>query len=97
MPFLRLLALTLALAVPAAAGASELVLEDCRISAGPSFPGIKARCGDFERPLDPAEPDGETIVLRVAVVPALSLDPEPDPVVPLAGGPGQGVTQFYTA
>jgi pimeloyl-ACP methyl ester carboxylesterase len=99
MPSLRLIALLLASAhaVPAWAGASTLVLEDCRISAGPGFPGIKARCGDFERPLDPANPGGETIVLRVAVVPALSLDPEPDPIVPLAGGPGQGVTQFYTA
>ncbi len=97
MPFLPLIVLTLALAAAAGASASELELEDCRISAGPSFPGIKARCGDFERPLDPERPDGETITLRVAVVPALSLDPEPDPVVPLAGGPGQGVTQFYTA
>jgi len=72
-------------------------LEDCRISAGPGFPGIKARCADVERPLDPAAPDGETITLRVAVVPALTLDPEPDPVVPLAGGPGQGAIQFYAA
>ncbi len=97
MPFLRLFALMPALALAASAGASELLLEDCRISAGPGFPGIKARCGEYERPLDPESPDGETIVLSVAVVPALSLDPEPDPVVPLAGGPGQGVIQFYTA
>ena len=99
MPFLRLFALIPALALAASAGAyaSPLVLEDCRISAGPGFPGIKARCGDFERPLDPEKPDGDTIVLSVAVVPALSLDPEPDPIVPLAGGPGQGVIQFYTA
>lgn len=101
MPFTRLFALIPAiipaLAVSAVAGAAELTLEDCRISAGPAFPGIKARCGDFERPLDPDSPGGETIVLRVAVVPALSLDPEPDPIVPLAGGPGQGVIQFYSA
>ena len=93
----RFLVPVIALLAISTSGASELVLEECRISAGPAFPGIKARCGDFERPLDPEQPDGETIALRVAVVPALSLEPEPDPVVPLAGGPGQGAVQFYTA
>ena len=38
-----------------------LQLEDCRIRAGEGFPGIKARCGDFERPLDPSDPDSESI------------------------------------
>ena len=69
-------------AMPAAA----LELEDCRISAGPGYPGIKARCGTFSRPLNPANPDGEQLDLRVAVVPALDLNPEPDPLVPLATG-----------
>ncbi|MDX1508738.1 MAG: alpha/beta hydrolase [Woeseiaceae bacterium] len=85
--------LSLALSGPAPA----LELEDCRISAGPSFPGIKARCGTLERPLDPDDADAGSISLRVAVVPALNLQPEPDPVVPLAGGPGQGAVQFYSA
>ncbi len=76
--------------------AKGLELRDCRISAGPAFPGIKARCADFERPLDPEAPDGESITLRVAVVPALNLEPEPDAVVPIAGGPGQGTVEFYT-
>ena len=31
------------------------------------------------------------------LVPALNLQPEQDPVVPLAGGPGQGAVQFYSA
>jgi len=77
--------------------AGALELEDCRISAGPAFPGIKARCGEFERPLNPEDPAAGSIGLRVAVVPALDLEPEPDPVVPLAGGPGQGAVQFYAA
>ena len=76
---------------------TALELEDCRISAGPGYPGIKARCGDFQRPLDPADPDGEQLELRVAVVPALNLNPEPDPLVPLAGGPGGSSIQFYSA
>lgn len=76
---------------------ADLTLSDCRISAGPGYPGIKARCGTFPRPLDPSDPEGETIALRVAVVPALNLNPAPDPVVPLAGGPGAGSVQFYAA
>ena len=74
-----------------------LELSDCRINAGPGYPGIKARCGDFARPLDPGNPDGDVIELRVAVVPALDLTPEPDPLVPIAGGPGAGSIQFYAA
>ena len=33
----------------------------------------------------------------MVVVPALNLTPEPDPVVPIAGGPGQGSVEFYTS
>lgn len=33
----------------------------------------------------------------MVVVPALNLTPEPDPVVPIAGGPGQGSVQFYAS
>ena len=73
----------------------DLELADCRINAGPGYPGISARCASFTRPLNPDQPDGETINLHVAVVPALSLEPAADPVVPIAGGPGQASTDFY--
>ena len=76
---------------------AALELEDCRISAGPAFPGIKARCGTMLRPENPADPDSPDIELSVAVVPALSLKPEPDPFVPLAGGPGGSTIEFYSA
>jgi len=76
---------------------AALELEDCRISAGPAFPGIKARCGTMLRPENPADPDSPDIVLSVAVVPALSLKPEPDPFVPLAGGPGGSAIELYSA
>ena len=75
--------------------AQPLELEDCRISAGPGAPSMKARCGTLPRPLDPTGAVPGEIELRVVVVPALSLTPEPDPVVPVAGGPGQGTVQFY--
>jgi len=72
-------------------------LGDCRISAGPGFPGIKARCGSLWRHEDPTDPGSTMLELKVAVVPALSLEPAPDPFVPIAGGPGQGSIEFYAA
>jgi pimeloyl-ACP methyl ester carboxylesterase len=88
-----------ALATPAArAEASDLraILEDCRVSAGQAFPSTRARCGTFERPVNPDDPDSPTIELSFAIVPALNLEPLPDPVVPLAGGPGQSAVDFYS-
>jgi pimeloyl-ACP methyl ester carboxylesterase len=75
----------------------RLALDDCRISAGRGFPGLKAQCGILRRPLDPARADSPRIELRVAVVAALTLEPEPDPFVPIAGGPGQSSIEFYAA
>ncbi|MFQ5547865.1 MAG: alpha/beta hydrolase [Woeseia sp.] len=75
---------------------AELLLEDCRISAGPGFPGIKARCGTLARHEDPSDESSEKLLLSVAVVPALSLEPEPDPFLPIAGGPGQSTIEFYS-
>ena len=94
---LRTIALGLLLAsgLATAQDAPTLDLEDCRISAGPGFPGIKARCGTLIRPLDPSDPGSLPLELSVAVVPALSLEPETDPLVLIAGGPGQGSISFY--
>lgn len=90
--------------IAAAAGLAEdrdirpsLQLEDCRISAGAGFPGMKAECGVLPRPLDPGNPESPALDLHVAVVPALSLEPQPDPFVPIAGGPGQSSIEFYAA
>ena len=91
------LLLLVALLATSAAGAQSLELTDCRISAGPGASSMAARCGTMTRPLDPTGVVPGEIELRVAVVPALNLTPEPDPLVPIAGGPGQGSVQFYTA
>ena len=74
-----------------------LELEDCRVSAGPAFPGIKARCGILLRPENPADTGSASIEISVAVVPALTLKPEPDPFVPLAGGPSGSAIEFYAS
>ncbi len=81
-------------AEPAADGVE---LEDCRISAGPGYPGLKARCGILLRPLDPDDDNSPLIDLNVAVIPALTLEPEADAFVPIAGGPGGSTIEFYAA
>ncbi len=48
----------------------------------------KARCGTLTVPENRAEPGGRTIRLGVAIVPAATDKPKPDPIVWLAGGPG---------
>ncbi|MCX5403008.1 alpha/beta hydrolase [Streptomyces sp. NBC_00335] len=47
-----------------------------------------ARCGTLTVPENRAEPSSRTIKLGVAIVPAVADTPKPDPVVWLAGGPG---------
>lgn len=94
LPLATLLLFGAAASPPAGA---ELLLEECRISAGQGTPGIKARCGTLERHEDPSDPASPLLALSVAVVPALSLEPEPDPFVPIAGGPGQSTIEFYSA
>lgn len=70
----------------AGAGAAAFTgLKPCRL------PGVEhaAQCGVVRRPLDPAAPQGVSIDVHVAVLPALARYKRPDPVLFLAGGPGQ--------
>ena len=55
----------------------------------------KLAAASFPVPVNPDDPDSPTIDLKVAVVPALTLEPEPDAFVPIAGGPGQSTIEFY--
>lgn len=62
-------------------------------------PGLpqETRCGSVERPLDPARPDGPRIAVHYIVVPALARQRHEDPVVLLAGGPGQSAIALAPA
>jgi pimeloyl-ACP methyl ester carboxylesterase len=63
-----------------------LALKDCRL------PGIEsvALCGTHEVWEDRGAKAGRKITLQVALLPARRRAKEPDPIVILAGGPGQG-------
>lgn len=56
---------------------------------------IEAECARFEVPEAPAAPDGRKISLRLALVPARAAKARPDPVLFLAGGPGQSAIEAF--
>jgi len=67
-----------------------LALDDCRLPRLASA----ARCGTVTVPEDRARPDGRTIGIHVAVLPANTLSPRSDPLLILAGGPGQAASEL---
>jgi pimeloyl-ACP methyl ester carboxylesterase len=75
----------LLLVLAASVVAEPVPLQPCRV------PGIKneAQCGNVQRPLDPAQPQGKSITVHYVVVPAMARNKLPDPVFLLGGGPGQ--------
>lgn len=68
---------------PASAG--TLALTPCRIE------GLRdeAKCGELEVFEDRQANEGRKITLHFAVVPALAVSPQPDPLFLMMGGPGQ--------
>ena len=79
------------------AAAARLPLHECRLEHPLRLASIPARCGVLQVPEDRARPDGSTIDLSVAVVPALNRQAAAAPLFLLAGGPGQGVTAMYAS
>lgn len=73
---------------------SALATEDCRLSST-WLTTVSAQCGVLTVAENPASPDGPQIDLFFARIPALSDASEPDPVLLIAGGPGQGTTELY--
>jgi pimeloyl-ACP methyl ester carboxylesterase len=83
---------------PAGASAmGRLPLHECRLEHPLRLASIPARCGVLKVPEDRARPDGATIDLSVAVVPALNRQAAAAPLFLLAGGPGQGATSMYAS
>ena len=90
---------TVAVALAAAwpAIAEPLPLAPCHLAAAEGRIEVDAQCDTLSVPLDWDEAGGGDIELAVAVVPALAEQPLPDPLVVLAGGPGQAATEFYAS
>ncbi|WP_133000104.1 alpha/beta fold hydrolase [Luteimonas arsenica] len=67
--------------------------ESCALSTV-GAPAVEAQCASFEVPEDHDRPDGRRIALSIAIVPSSGLA-APDPVVMIAGGPGQAALESY--
>ena len=89
------LATLLATLFVAEANADTLALEPCTLYGSSGATRVEAECADFERPLDPANPDGEQIELRVAVVKSLAPTPMRDAFTLINGGPGGSSIALY--
>jgi pimeloyl-ACP methyl ester carboxylesterase len=86
----RLFALLLAAVAAAPAAAAEPRSASCHLG-GFETP---VRCVEIDVPLDYDDPDGRSIAITAAVVPATTARPAPDPLFVFAGGPGQAGTDF---
>ncbi len=75
--------------VGAAPPAPKVALAPCRVEGIP----WQAKCGTYEVFENRETKQGRKILLRVVVVPALAPNPEPEPLVLLAGGPGQAASE----
>jgi pimeloyl-ACP methyl ester carboxylesterase len=101
-PVRNLIAVGLALCVvagfepPASADAAADAPSEtrCRLTA-PRVPAVLAFCSELIVPEDRAAAEGSELSLFVARVPALTAAPRPDPLVLLAGGPGQSAVDLY--
>lgn len=84
-------------AAPAANLLQPLALQDCQLT----YPGVaipvQAQCGKLTVFEDRQAAAGRTIDLNVAVLPAISRSPEPDPLFFITGGPGQAATESFVS
>ncbi|HEX7047335.1 MAG TPA: alpha/beta hydrolase [Gammaproteobacteria bacterium] len=87
--------MSITLAMLALASASAPVFEDCRIGDPAAGPRIAAECTTLTVPENPAKPDGRQIELRIARLGAMTGEPQPNPLVFLAGGPGQSAIESF--
>nr|MBA3534205.1 alpha/beta fold hydrolase [Ardenticatenales bacterium] len=90
-----ILILLAACSTNATSRAGTIDLKECHLSA-PGLPlRLPAKCGTLTLFENRATQSGRQITLNIAVVPARGRDVEPDPLVFLAGGPGQAATESY--
>jgi pimeloyl-ACP methyl ester carboxylesterase len=85
-----LAALSLVLVAAPTASASTFEPGPCPQASGPGLES--ASCGSLVVPENRANPSGPTIRLAVAIIPAQSQTPAPDPVVFMSGGPGSAAS-----
>ncbi|MEM6639909.1 MAG: alpha/beta fold hydrolase [Pseudomonadota bacterium] len=94
---ITLFALLTPVGAPTAFAEEAVSLTPCRLAGLRGVSAIRAECGSLTVPLDYNQPDGDTIDLAIARVPALRRSESPVAVTAIAGGPGQASIEFYAS
>lgn len=96
-PLLLSFALATALASSPASARTwgKLEFTDCDLAQPGTGTTTRAECASLDVPEDPTKPEGRKIRLKVAMIASRAAEPEPDPVIYFAGGPGQSATESY--
>jgi pimeloyl-ACP methyl ester carboxylesterase len=82
---------------PAPGSQPGITLQPCELSGpGGVASGQRAECGSLSVYEDRQSGTGRQIELNIAVIPAVSRNPQPDPLFVLVGGPGEAATQSYS-
>lgn len=75
----------------------KIPMKPCHLSAPGSNSRLPAMCGSLTVYENHAAQSGRRIELYIAMIPAISRTPEPDPVLFITGGPGGASTQDFVA
>jgi len=96
-PFLFVVLILMALpaTVIALPDSNQIEFSNCMLALPGTNMTARARCGTYDVPENPAEPDGRKISLKVAMAPATGKSTKPDPVFFFAGGPGQAASETW--
>lgn len=73
----------------------QLEFTPCDLSQPGTGATTRLECATLEVPEDPARPEGRKLSLKIGLAASRSSEPEADPVLFIAGGPGQSATESY--
>jgi pimeloyl-ACP methyl ester carboxylesterase len=73
----------------------KIAFTPCTLAPAFGVQTVEAQCGSLEVPENRAAPGGRKIRLAIAWLPTKGGDAEPDPVVFIAGGPGQSALETF--
>lgn len=79
---------------PVARRLGSVAFTPCTLAPEFGLQSIEAQCGSLQVPEDHAHPEGRKITLALAWLPAKG-EAEPDPMLMLAGGPGQSALETF--
>jgi pimeloyl-ACP methyl ester carboxylesterase len=80
---------------PISVSFGSLAFTPCTLAQAGQAQTVPARCAALRVPEDRSIKDGRMIELALAWVPSTARSPAPDPVVMLAGGPGQSALEAF--